>query len=73
MESEFEMEVLEYFLGKWASSVSIKNADGTSHSYDTSNEFSYLAGNEFIQDKAIAPDGESGHLGIWHYDPETQI
>ncbi|MDB9741546.1 hypothetical protein OAB00_01690 [Akkermansiaceae bacterium] len=61
------MNALNKFIGKWESIVLVENADGTTHRYRTSNEFKTLIGGEFVEDKAVADDGSSSHIGIWYY------
>jgi len=60
------MNALAHFLGRWKSSVTVTQADGTTTSYEATNVFSNISGNEFVEDRAVGADGKSGHIGIWY-------
>ena len=62
------MDAMKNFIGRWKSTVTVENADGSSQAYETTNEYAYLPGMEFVEDRAVGPDGKSGHLAIWRYD-----
>jgi|GEM_PF-5331630 len=65
------MNALSHFIGHWKSKVSVTPADGNIISYETDNIFSCLSGGEFVEDRAVGPDGQSGHIGIWYKDGEN--
>ena len=60
------MNALNHFLGKWKSFVTVTQADEASISYETTNTFSYLSGDEFVEDRALGEDEQTGHIGIWY-------
>jgi len=60
------MNALNHFLGHWKGNVTVTQADGNNISYKTTNVFANIAGTEFIEDRAVGVDEQSGHIGIWY-------
>lgn len=66
------MTALEHFIGKWKSSVSVTEPDGSTREYETRNEFKRTLDGEFVEDRACSDDASIQHLGVWRYDPASE-
>jgi len=64
------MNALSHFIGSWKSVVTVTQANGDVISYKTSNTFSHLTGGDFVEDRAVGADEQSGHIGIWYQDAD---